>query len=99
MTGFNLTPDEVRNASREMGVLATDLRSIRSAWDSASAEGGRVFATTTCGEAFSAFQQLLFDNLTKRLETYDRTAQDVHDSADTYGAADESGKGQIGGVL
>ncbi|SFS53378.1 WXG100 family type VII secretion target [Saccharopolyspora flava] len=98
MTGFNTTPDEMRNASREIDMLATDLRSVRSAWDGATAEGARAFATTTCGEAFNAFQQALFDNLSKRLDALERTAQDVHTSANTYDAADESGRGQIGGV-
>ncbi len=66
MSGFGVTPEGLR-AVRDPLVLAfADVASTRGSWDSATWEFRGAFATAECDQAFSEFQQHLFESLGSR---------------------------------
>ncbi|MGH3979184.1 MAG: WXG100 family type VII secretion target [Pseudonocardiaceae bacterium] len=88
MSGFDVTPEGLRTVRDLLGSSAADVTSTRGSWDSATRDLGAAFATAECGQAFSEFQQYLFESLGSRRELLEGLASAAGHSANDYESTD-----------
>lgn len=96
MGGFGVTLEGLRAVRDLLGLSAADVTATRASWDSATRNLGAAFATAECGQAFSEFQQHLFEVLTARRDLLEGLAVAAGDSATGYEAADSAGTQRFG---
>ena len=98
MGGFGVTPEGLRAVRDLLGLAAADVASTRGAWDSATRELHAAFATAECGQAFSEFQQHLFESLGVRRDLLESLASAAGDSANAYEDTDGTETQRLGSL-
>ena len=81
-----------------LGLAAADVASTHGAWDSATRDLRAAFVTAECGQAFSEFQQHLFESLGVRRDLLESLASAAGDSASAYEGTDGTETQRLGSL-